>query len=217
MSIYVQVVSVASDDSSPSLLLSTDKHKYMFNVGEGTQRLCTEHKLRVARVDRILLTEIKNESVGGLPGLILTVSDAEKEGLGLYGPPGTRRLIAASESFVSRPDFKLDIEECSVDSNALETVFDDGEISVYAFCIKPPPSCESDDDGKRPAKKSKTEEHGKNNEEMDVEVESGWDDDDSNHVCYICITKEVLGKFDVAKAKELGIPPGPIYGKLKSG
>jgi ribonuclease Z len=38
-----------------------------------------------------------------------------------------------------------------------------------------------------------------------------------NHICYICETKQQRGKFDIAKAKELGVPVGPLYALLKNG
>ncbi len=39
----------------------------------------------------------------------------------------------------------------------------------------------------------------------------------STHVCYIGQTAEVVGKFDVARAKAVGLPKGPLYGMLKNG
>jgi ribonuclease Z len=40
---------------------------------------------------------------------------------------------------------------------------------------------------------------------------------DSSSVIYICKTPEKPGKFNIAKAHELKIPKGPLYGALKSG
>lgn len=39
----------------------------------------------------------------------------------------------------------------------------------------------------------------------------------STHACYIGQTAEVAGKFDVARAKAVGLPKGPLYGMLKNG
>ena len=33
----------------------------------------------------------------------------------------------------------------------------------------------------------------------------------SSHICYIVETSEMAGKFDLATAKALGVPPGPLY------
>lgn len=43
------------------------------------------------------------------------------------------------------------------------------------------------------------------------------DDEPTTHLCYVCQTPEVLGKFDIAKAVALKIPKGPLYGQLKKG
>jgi len=40
---------------------------------------------------------------------------------------------------------------------------------------------------------------------------------DAHNVAYIGETPPILGRFDVTKAQALGIPPGPLYGQLKSG
>ena len=35
--------------------------------------------------------------------------------------------------------------------------------------------------------------------------------------CYICRLTAVPGRFLPQRAKELGVPPGPLFGKLKAG
>lgn len=39
----------------------------------------------------------------------------------------------------------------------------------------------------------------------------------SIYVCYVIETKVLPGKFDVVKAKALGVPKGPMFGSLQRG
>ena len=38
---------------------------------------------------------------------------------------------------------------------------------------------------------------------------------DADHLCYLCKTPDMPGKFDPVKAAALGVPKGPMYGQLK--
>lgn len=40
----------------------------MFNVGEGTQRLCMEHGVRLAKTEHIFFTNLSSDTLGGVPG-----------------------------------------------------------------------------------------------------------------------------------------------------
>ncbi|KAJ0391736.1 hypothetical protein P43SY_010375 [Pythium insidiosum] len=107
MVVSVQVLSVASAELAPSLLITSESQRILVDVGDGTQRLCMEHRLRLFKLTQVLLTEIATHTVGGLPGMVLTVSGSGKEGLRLYGPEGTTRFVHATRHFVYRPDFQL--------------------------------------------------------------------------------------------------------------
>lgn len=43
--------------------------RYLFNAGEGFQRYCVEHKIKLARMSGVLATRISTEAIGGLPGV----------------------------------------------------------------------------------------------------------------------------------------------------
>lgn len=49
---YVQILGTGMDtqDTSPSVLLFFDKQRFIFNAGEGLQRFCTEHKIKLSKV-----------------------------------------------------------------------------------------------------------------------------------------------------------------------
>lgn len=54
--------------TAPSVLLFFDRQRYLFNAGEGFQRFCVEHKLKLGRISAVLLTRTTTEASGGLPG-----------------------------------------------------------------------------------------------------------------------------------------------------
>uniref|UniRef100_A0A3B3ZX46 Zinc phosphodiesterase ELAC protein 2 n=1 Tax=Periophthalmus magnuspinnatus TaxID=409849 RepID=A0A3B3ZX46_9GOBI len=85
--VYVQVVGAGTRDSPASLYVFSEFNRYLFNCGEGTQRLMQEHKLKAARLDNIFLTRLSWENVGGLSGMILTLKDTGVPECVLSGPP----------------------------------------------------------------------------------------------------------------------------------
>ena len=42
--------------------------RYLFNAGEGFQRYCVQHKLKLNRMMNILATRAGVDAVGGIPG-----------------------------------------------------------------------------------------------------------------------------------------------------
>lgn len=97
--VYVQVVGAGSRDSPPALYVFSDFNRYLFNCGEGTQRLMQEHKLKVARLDNIFLTRVNWQNVGGLSGMILTLKDTGVQQCFLSGPPQLEKYLSAIKSF----------------------------------------------------------------------------------------------------------------------
>lgn len=65
-----QVLGVGTDTgvTVPSVLLFFDRHRYLFNVGEGFQRFCVDHKVKLSKVGTVLMTRVTTEASGGLPG-----------------------------------------------------------------------------------------------------------------------------------------------------
>ncbi|KAL6996445.1 tRNAse Z trz4, mitochondrial, partial [Sarracenia purpurea var. burkii] len=80
---YVQIMGTGMDtqDTLPSVLLFFDKQRFIFNAGEGLQRFCTEHKIKLSKIDHIFLSRVCSETVGGLPGLLLTLAGMGEEGM----------------------------------------------------------------------------------------------------------------------------------------
>ena len=69
MKSYVQILGTETGDSSPSILVFFDNCRYLFNVGEGLQRLSIEHKTKITKINHVFITELSHKNIGGLPGI----------------------------------------------------------------------------------------------------------------------------------------------------
>lgn len=129
---YVQILATGMDtqDTSPSILLFFDSHRYIFNAGEGLLRFCTEHNIKPSKIGDMFLTRVCSETASGLAGLLLTLkgikenrqhpkdyhltgSDAvspresshldglrSDHGIDIWGPPDVEHFLNALKSFV---------------------------------------------------------------------------------------------------------------------
>ncbi len=69
MSFYLQVLSSEGIDSSACIAVFTESHRFLFNCGEGIQRLCVEHKVRLSKIRAVMFSDFSPQNVFGLPGL----------------------------------------------------------------------------------------------------------------------------------------------------
>ncbi|XP_010545682.1 PREDICTED: zinc phosphodiesterase ELAC protein 2 [Tarenaya hassleriana] len=200
---YVQILGTGMDtqDTSPSVLLFFDKQRFIFNAGEGLQRFCTEHKIKLSKIDHIFLSRICSETAGGLPGLLLTLASIGEEGLSVnvWGPSDLKYLVDAMRSFIPRaamvhtrsfgPSSSFDStpQVDPVKPGDPIVLVNDEVVKISAILLEP--RC-SEDSTKRPGEMS---------------------------VIYVCELPEIAGKFDPKKAKALGLRPGPKYSELQSG
>lgn len=200
---YVQILGTGMDtqDTSPSVLLFFDKQRFIFNAGEGLQRFCTEHKIKLSKVDHIFLSRVCSETAGGLPGLLLTLAGIGDEGLSVnvWGPSDLKYLVDAMKSFI--PHAAMVHTRCfgpascsdasplpDLAKSADPIILVDNElVKISAILLKP--SCS---DG-NPVKLGETS------------------------VIYVCELPEITGKFDPKKAVALGLKSGPKYRELQSG
>lgn len=233
MTASVKILTTSTIDSAPSIILiSPNGHRTLVNCGEGCQRSFLESASdRVRSVNQICLTHIHHTSVGGLPGLILTSADAAQAShdassgtgdgveksdtatgtLKIIGPIGTKDYIHSLRHFVKRDRFPLTIHEGEYEAVAKEghgvvsrntkekkrKINDDkNENDLGMFSVKTIPMA------RRIPKK------GKDN--AIVTVETGV-------ASFIFTTTPISGKFQVERAKAIGIPLGPLYAKLKQG
>ncbi|GJQ10563.1 hypothetical protein GpartN1_g2848.t1 [Galdieria partita] len=194
---HLQVVGSGKADTGLSIILFFDDHRYLFNCGEGTQRLCAEKGLNLFRVDTVFFTQLDALSAGGLFGTLLTLADAGKTSLELFGPTGLARFFTASSSFYRRPSLELSINEIGFDA-LYGNIYQDMNIEVAAVPLVSTffPKDQKVDGSKlkRPRITSK-----------------------KLVVCYVVTMKDIPGKFDPLAAKALNVPKGPLFGRLSKG
>lgn len=87
--------------------------RYLFNCGEGTQRLAHEHKSKLTRLEHIFVTRTSWSCIGGLPGLSLTIQDAGVPSITLHGPSKLGDLFEAMKSFVILKQLNVEAPNCN--------------------------------------------------------------------------------------------------------
>lgn len=110
----ISVLSCDGIDSCASISLSSDSENFLFDCGEGTQRLCVEKKFRLSKLSRIFLTRLEPENTGGIPGLILTTVDSGRKQMALQGPAPIHSYWGTIQHFCQRPNLQMQIDEISV-------------------------------------------------------------------------------------------------------
>lgn len=138
MAFNVQILSIDASDSSPCIVIGTSTQRFLFESGEGTQRLCLEHKVKLARLNTIFITQLCPSRITGLPGLMLTTADIGKASLNIVGPIGIKKVWDTTRYFYYRPNFLLNIIE-SDGSNHINSINDinSDELKVYSIPIIP--------------------------------------------------------------------------------
>ncbi|XP_044309752.1 zinc phosphodiesterase ELAC protein 2 [Varanus komodoensis] len=235
--VFVQVVAAGARDVGAALYVFSEYNRYLFNCGEGVQRLMQEHKLKVARLDNIFLTRMNWANVGGLSGMILTLKETAVPKCILSGPPQLKNYLEAIRVF-SGP---LKGIELAVQPHT-DPAYQDDTMTVYQVPLVgkkpedwerlPPrsPSPIGGADGKHiSGPRSPSMEHQSLKDDTSKEFPDKKDErfhtgqkDPSLVVAFICKLHPRKGTFLVLKAKELGLPVGtaaiaPIIAAVKDG
>ncbi|KAJ2685956.1 hypothetical protein IWW39_003951 [Coemansia spiralis] len=133
---YVQVVKPSTyNQQSTSVLVQIDSQRYLFNCGEGTQRLGFENKMRMSKISAIFLTRVDWETMGGLPGMLLTLADTGLGDLSVCGGHNLTHALAATRHFIMRNKLGLRVNEMR-DGDAT-AAFQDKNLQVLPIHIYP--------------------------------------------------------------------------------
>ncbi|OQR90323.1 zinc phosphodiesterase [Thraustotheca clavata] len=175
ISISVSVVGTGCDGTGNSVIFHVTKHgvysndesvvrRFMFNCGEGNQRLCGENGIKLGSLNSIFLTRLDPMSATGIPGTILALGTCGAPTLNVVGPRGTHSYLSSTASFAKRrypqlhcleiagdtmPTIESHVSYKVIDSNAIAMALDDLYVRILPLRMQshgtkhsPPLSCQ---------------------------------------------------------------------------
>eukprot|EP00731_Ephydatia_muelleri_P024099 Em0016g370a len=190
----------------------------MFDCGEGTQTQLMKSSVRPGRLNKIFITHLHGDHLFGLPGLLCTISQCANDSsspstINIYGPHGLRKFLrTAMHLSRSLLGFQYSVHELLADVHP--AAFDglEGWNPDYAASEPLHPQEVLGTDIKPNAQG-----FWDVCQEGSFRVHAGM----LTHriVCfgYVVVEDSLPGRLCVEKLKALGVPPGPLYARLKKG
>ena len=113
-----------------ALMTRLNGSSLLIDCGEGTQVAIREKGWSFHDIDVICFTHYHGDHISGLPGLLLSMGNAErKEPVTLIGPKGLERVVGALRTIAPELPFALEFHELT---EVEETIFTHGyEIEAY--------------------------------------------------------------------------------------
>ena len=110
----------------------------LIDCGEGTQVAIKQKGWSFKPIDVICITHFHADHISGLPGLLLTMGNAERtEPLTMIGPRGLEKVVKALRMIAQELPFEINFIELSGDRQTI----DFGEYKINAFKVKHNVTC----------------------------------------------------------------------------
>nr|XP_006136784.1 zinc phosphodiesterase ELAC protein 1 [Pelodiscus sinensis]XP_006136785.1 zinc phosphodiesterase ELAC protein 1 [Pelodiscus sinensis]XP_014435889.1 zinc phosphodiesterase ELAC protein 1 [Pelodiscus sinensis] len=222
MSMDITFLGTGSAYPSPTrgasaLVIRSEGECWLFDCGEGTQTQFMKSHLKAGRITKIFITHLHGDHFFGLPGLLCTInlqssSTTSKQPVDIYGPLGLRNFIWRT-----------------LELSHTQLLFP----YVVHELVPTPDQC--------PTEEFKELSYMDRDEVISKEVQGRTLHLDPVENAYTLVNNQQFvmkafrlfhripsfgflveeqqrtGKLNAQKLKDLGIQPGPIYGKLKNG
>lgn len=216
INILKQVLGSGTAGAPSCTYLLTDHSNYIFNCGEGTQRLSQEHHCKLSKVENIFITYSSWKNLGGIPGLLLTAQADGVTEINIHCPEGLDDFIKAIKSFVHLPNLKITYPLINESKPYEDQIMRVSYVPITKF-FKDTKESSSDLVDKEyninsNHKRVIDEETNKQNTKTGKKMKST-----PHLMCYICEVHPRRGKLLIDKCIDFGVPPGPLLDMLKHG
>jgi ribonuclease Z len=116
-----------------AMMLDFNGSSFLVDCGEGTQVAIRSAGLGFHDIDNIFITHTHGDHVSGLPGLLMSMGNADRlEPVMVYGPMGTERVLRALCIIAPRLPFEVKVIEMAA---PIEQMSVNG-LNVTAFAVK---------------------------------------------------------------------------------
>lgn len=104
-----------------SAIVRCDGAAFLLDCGEGTQLALREAGIQLRNLKAICFTHYHADHTLGLPGLLATLSNAERtDPLIIIGPKGLMRTVNAALTLIAKLPFEIKCIECTEESTSLD-------------------------------------------------------------------------------------------------
>ncbi|KAJ7173690.1 hypothetical protein C8R46DRAFT_1083687 [Mycena filopes] len=135
----ISVVTGATTDTEPSIIISFDSAKYIFNAAENSNRAFTQKKAHRKSTRAFFLTQAGAQRAGGLAGMLMSSADQMLNTLDVVGPPGITHSVASMRSYIYRNSMSVNVNEVSLSPDLTSPrppcTYQDKNIAVYSFPV----------------------------------------------------------------------------------
>ncbi|RDX42667.1 hypothetical protein OH76DRAFT_1410927 [Lentinus brumalis] len=139
----VSVLTGATSDTEPTLLVNFGTAKYIFNASEGMGRAWLQSHHSIRKTKGLFVTAAGTHRCGGVPGLLMLCADAAVPAIDIVGPYGLMHYLATMRSYTYRSTMVVKAVEAPTalvsaqPAASPSPVFKDENLSVYSIPLYP--------------------------------------------------------------------------------